>query len=393
MSFSSRYAAWLIPSAIVAYSVAILPPSATPILISNLVDHINLTETQAGFIATSSIFALAVGTMLVAGLIGLVKLRTLVILASLGTIAANLASSRVEALHMLVVLQVLAGLSFGLLYGVANAALARAEKPDRAFAIAILVVKILAALMLLVLPQMEQWFGYATVFWFLAIVVMLAFPVMLQLPERGRVPDEKGGRRKLDFRSRKNWIEIEVIVITFLFFVMNGAAWSMSSQMGQRIGIPMATIGVMLGSVVTIGILGPLLASILGTRFGRHYPLFIGIGLNALAIFGVFQAQTVHLYFVLLVVFDITFLFIHPYLLGIASELDRAGKLAVTSSSLGMVGFGIAPAISGLSAQHLGMASIGWFSLIVSGTLFLMLFHVLAYTRNGAQVEEVRVSP
>ena len=230
---------------------------------------------------------------------------------------------------------------------------------------------------------MVRWFEKAAVFYFLAAAIIVAFPLMALISDHAS-PARSQAALDTPARERRNLSGVLIVVITTLFFLGNGAAWAMSGQMAQRAGLPLDQLGRLLGLIVAVGTLGLLLAATLGTRYGRLLPLVVSITLNALGIFGMAYVSGAPAYIACLLLFDITFLFIHPYLLGIASDLTRTGKWVVASSSAGMVGFGVAPAIAGVLVSQFGMAGVGWLAVLAAALVLILLLNVLAWLKNTA---------
>ena len=121
-----------------------------------------------------------------------------------------------------------------------------------------------------------------------------------------------------------------------------------------------------------MGLAGGVLAAWLGTRFGRVWPICIGLGLNVVAAAGLAVFESEFAYSALNLLWGLAYNFLLPYLMGALAALDDRGRWAVAGDSLWNGGAVPGPWIAAVLVEETGMLPLaGW--VLVTGGICLVL--------------------
>jgi MFS family permease len=125
-------------------------------------------------------------------------------------------------------------------------------------------------------------------------------------------------------------------------------------QIGTRSGQDVFQIGKTLTITAQIGLLGGVLAGWLGSRFGRKWPIIIGLGLNAIAATGIALCDDSSMYIALNVLWNLAYYFTVPYMMGALAALDDLGRWVVAGDSLWNGGTASGPILAGVLVESGG---------------------------------------
>jgi MFS family permease len=116
-----------------------------------------------------------------------------------------------------------------------------------------------------------------------------------------------------------------------------------------------------------MGLAGGVIAGWLGTRFGRAWPVAIGLGLNIVAVAGLAVCESDFAFSALNLLWGVAYNFLLPYLMGALASLDDRGRWAVAGDSL-WSGDGVpGPWIAAVLVQEAGMLALAGWSLVTGG--------------------------
>jgi hypothetical protein len=106
------------------------------------------------------------------------------------------------------------------------------------------------------------------------------------------------------------------------------------------------------------GLVGGLIAAVLGTRLGRLIPIVAGSLLSLFGRWGYINATGACELGAMSLVWGLGFYFVSPYQMGLAAALDRSGRVAVATGGITNVGYGLGPVIAGSMIHQLGNAAL-----------------------------------
>jgi MFS family permease len=144
-----------------------------------------------------------------------------------------------------------------------------------------------------------------------------------------------------------------------LWHFCDNSIWGFSERMGNKIGMASDTIGWLLGGGLLVGSIGGFIASSIGTRYGRIWPICVGVASAVACISVITSTGAIPTYTVSILIYIVCFTFISSYIYGLAGELDHHGRVMAAASGAGNLGVALAPFISGWLIANRGFEVMG----------------------------------
>jgi predicted MFS family arabinose efflux permease len=345
-----------------AYGVGLLGLWALPFLISAIINDLKLNEAQAGLLMSAEFIFTMLASLLVAPLMGRAPRRTLALGGTLLAIAANLVSAHMTDLYALGAVRCVAGIGAGLALACGNACVASAKQPDRIAGHMNILSVLLMIVVMLGYAKVMALYGLAGLYNAMAAtmaVMLLAIPVMEQ---RAPVLEATVATHKGPGNVLLSLPAICMMLAMFVFQARDTMGWAFVERIGTLVGYNGDELGMLLSFQSFVGLIGPLLAAMIGKRFGLSTPVILAILLTgATSLCYVLGEHSKTLYTIGVMTICITYFYALSYLTGLAAALDREGRVVAAASSFLSLGLAVGPAISG------GLISLGGFSLAAWG--------------------------
>ena len=318
-----------------------------PALVDGLVEGLGFTNKEAGLVGSSNVYGAAVGALLIVFLISRINWRTAAWIFLSGLIIIDAASTFIDDAQLLTSLRFLHGLIGGMLVGTGFAVIARTHKPDRTFGMLLGVQYGLGGLGIMVIPPLVPDFGTPILF-----LTLIGFSVVtaLMLPF---IPDYPIDTKSAD-RSEHQApaIKLQPLSLTllalFLFQAANMAVFAYIIVLGKSFGLDPAFIMPVLGAASWVGVLGALLVVIFSTRFGRLFPILVGMTVTFMATWLLHYSGSPLAFIIANCAVGITWAFIIAYLLGMSAEFDKAGRMAALGGFASKMGLASGPFVAAL---------------------------------------------
>lgn len=358
-----------------------------PLILESVARTFSISEAAVGPIMALKYAAFAVAAIGLAPWLGTLSPRRGATLALGLIVLGNLLSAAQPALATLIPGRLLVGLGEGSAAAVATAMLARSADPDRAFARVLFAVVLMAMLMFLTLPELMAGQDARLLFLGIALLPLLALPAIPFLSDRVVIAP---GRER-PTRGPVSIPALMVCVALALFSLSANAYWVYLERIATGIGMTPTEYGRTFAAAAVFALAGPTSAHWLGARQGRMLPLFAACILVGGAGFLATHAQGAPALVTGVTVSSAALMFGIPYFLGLAADLDPAGRIAAAARGFAASGSALAPAaaggILGLTGAY---TSIGWVSLLTAGAALLLVLSVsLRENRTPAPPEEV----
>ena len=345
-----------------AYGVGLLGLWALPFLISAIIHDLQLNEAQAGLLMSAEFGFTMLASLLVAPFMGRAPRRTLAIGGTLLAIAANLVSANVADLYLLAAVRCVAGVGAGLALACGNAAVSSAKQPDRIAGHMNVLSVLLMIVVMLGYAKVMAAFGLPGLYYAMAAtmaVMLLAIPAMVQrAPAVETVVVASGGKGNVLLSLPA----VCMMLAMFVFQARDTMGWAFVERIGTMVGYSGDELGVLLSVQSVVGLIGPMLAAMLGKRFGMSTPVLLAVLLTgATSLSYVLGEHSKSMYTAGVMTICITYFYALSYLTGLAAELDREGRVVAAAGSFLSLGLAVGPAISG------GLISLGGFTLAAWG--------------------------
>ena len=319
-----------------------------PFFLTVLAHTRSLTEAQGGLFAMAEFGGIglgAVGCALLPSIVQRLNCRRAAALGLVAVIAGNLAMSAPMGFRGLFVLGLTAGIGAGVVNAVAYAIFAEGDG-------ARLVAAFTAAQMgfgtlgVGIVSAIVDRHGDAVVFLLLAGLGGSALLLSTLLPARSltRPTGARIAQIETDRISGLGWA---AVLGLFIFFVGSGAIYSFVGYMGLAWGGKPAAVESMVSGIMFVGMVGALIVTLVGSRFGYRWPVAIAMvgAVLGLALFIIVKPIAAFLPIGGLLYFSVTVA--TPYLFGVLTDIDRSTGAAMMMAASQVSGYAIGPAIAG----------------------------------------------
>ncbi|WP_421846372.1 MFS transporter [Marinomonas sp.] len=360
-----------------AYGIGLLSLLALPFLISAVINGFNVNEATAGYIVSAEFAFTMIASLIVAPFMATAPRRTIAIIGSVTAIAANIFSASAASVEVLTVFRCIAGIGAGLCLACGNACVSSAKNPDQvAGHMNVLFVGMMIVVMLVFADVMES-NGLAGLYYTIAITMSVMLLLVLKMPQKANLTSEHHDTQHpvIDIKIFSG-VGVLMLIAMFLFSARDTMGWAFVEQVGTKVGYDGPTLGLLFSLQAFIGLAGPLLASIIGKRFGIRLPVIIGIVATGLVTLGyVLGAESKMMYTIAVLINAAVYFYTLAYMTALAASLDKGGRVAAASGSFLTLGVAIGPSISGT------LIAIGGYQLsaiAIAITALLTLLCVIA---------------
>jgi DHA1 family inner membrane transport protein len=340
-----------------------------PLWIAASIHHLGITDEVAGRVGALEFGAVAVVSLFVGLSLQRIPILPAMIVGMAILVAGNLASALTGNAVLLGLGRVSCGVGKGIVVGVSFGLLAGTSRPTRAFAIINGGYAACAAFFYFVTPAVVGWGSAPGVFLMLALSASLG-AVMLRWYPRDRLLASRSVSGGLSTVPAFGWLAGGVLL---LLAVGHGAIWTFVARLGEQHGLSRQQIGSALSLAALLTIAGPALASVLEVKRGFSLPLISGVLLKSAIGVSLVWTATVLAFFVLTPSFLLLNLFIIPYVMGMMSLADPAGRLAGSASAAQQAGNAGGALVGGILVSRVGYHSL---ATLLCGLLLAVLLLV-----------------
>jgi len=278
---------------------------------------------------------------------------------------------------------------------VGNATVATSANPEKlAGQMSVLFVALMVIAMESFAYVSEHW-GYAGVYGALAVCMFAVVWFLFKIPRHANVEPRSSVEHPHAHLGIFSKASIFMLLAMFAFALRDTMMWAFAERIGQSAGYQAAEIGSLFSIQAVIGIVGPLVASVVGSRFGLKLPVLLGIMLTGMVTFTILHSSDARiLYTVGVLGISLTYFYALSYLTALAAELDTQGRVVAASGGFLVAGVAAGPAVSGYLIVHGGYALCGWVNVgIVLVTLTLVSVPLASLKRKARLEVDTALSP
>ncbi|MCL2656302.1 MAG: MFS transporter [Betaproteobacteria bacterium] len=368
-----------------AYGIGLLAMLVLPFMIGATMNGLGLDESQAGLLGTAEFLAVMVGSLALAPFVGKIPRRTVATLGACLAIGGNVASMFAGSYETLLILRPIVGFGCGLALAVGNATVASVENSEKlAGQMSVLFVVLMVVAMESFAYVSERW-GYVGVYGALAGFMLLLVGFLAKLPRHVKAEPHGSSEHPHAHKGLFSAVSLFMLGAMFIFALRDTMMWAFAERIGLAVGYESADLGGLFSLQAVIGIVGPLIASVIGGRFGLRTPVVLGIVLTGIVTFTILHSSDAKLPYTLAVLgISGTYFYALSYLTALAAELDTQGRIVAASGGLLVAGVALGPAVSGYLIVHGGYTLSSWvnvgFALL---TLALLAMPLAAITRSA----------
>ena len=342
-----------------ANSGALVTVSLTPLVIAGLILGLGLNEPEAGSLITLEVTAMGISALALAPLLVRFSRRALGLSMATLVLAANAGAVMSQDIQALILWRVLAGLGAGALMATVNAVIAAAHRPTRLYGVAMMGAYASTAVLGIIISRIVEEYAYAGAYGVLAVFTLLILPLLAMLPGRLDTPE----RARDSHNAASAWA---CMVAIFLIGLSMMAYYAFVERLGNRLGMPIESIGWVFAAVQVASVLGSGAAAVIGERFGITKPLLAGTLLHAAAITIAVKAVNTSWFSAAVIAEGLTFLFILPLMFALVAQLDRSGRWAAAAGGVFLSSTAAGPLLGGVLLTELGYSALAWLAVIAA---------------------------
>lgn len=336
------------------------PLVVQPMVVGAMVDTLGLTERQAGILASVELTGV---TLAILGLIGLVSRTpraTLAVVAVSAIVGANVMTCFVRDFGWLIPLRFVSGVGAAAAFCVYMNIAASREQPESVFAVVNAISIAYSGLLNLVTPAILKLGGLAGIMLTLSLITMLALPTVRWM----RAWDVSSSARSSTFRIASVPVSVvPLLAMMLLLYTGHGAIWAYQERIGVAAGLTAHAVGKWLGlSMLVWGVLGSLLARLLGMSIGRVWPQLLSLSASVLAVILLVFALSPLAFALACALIAFSWFYGLPYQMGLLAARDPKGRVALAGVMMSTGGMALGPGIAAVFLVTHGHWPIGVFA-------------------------------
>lgn len=236
---------------------------------------------------------------------------------------------------------------------------ATARNRDRVYGLWVVGQLVAGAVGLVVLPHLFAVYGMRALYGLLTVAALICLPLIpCFLPRdviraRQAAGSEHGAVAGEDSLPRALLCALAV----FMFYIAIGGAWTFASSSAASMGFSPEASGTVLAIASAMGIVGALLASMLGGVMSRATMLWAGYGILIASLVLLCLDQGAWAYVAALLAFKFAWTFVIPFVLAAVAAIDRSRKLMASVNLMIGGGLAVGPLLAGVMVQALGRST------------------------------------
>lgn len=341
-----------------------------PGFVQGLVERMRFSEEEAGLIASVEMAGFAAMTILLIFLTRRMNWRLLLTGCIALAVVGQLGSMLTSAIAPFSAARFVAGLGCGGIVSIGFAAIGLTDKPDRNFGILVAFSGVYGAAVLGIMPALFESSGMQGLLLFFAAFAALGFPLVRWLPGS----DGSSGQAAASASPFPLSLAALALGAMFAYFLAQGVVWAYLFRIAIAGGVSEGQAAFGLTIAQFAGIVGALVPSIVGARYGRAIMLAIAIAAGILPLlYFLYGSITALSYAVAVCVYNFGFNKTHPYLLATMASFDGSGRVVTFAVAMQTLGLAIGPAIGALLLAGNSFVLVQWFGIAAFAASFALI--------------------
>ncbi len=281
-------------------------------------------------------------------------------------VLANLLSVWADAYSSLFALRIVSALAGGSLMILCMSSAAASANPDRVYGLWVMGQLVLGAVGLAVLPRLFALYGIGACYAGLALLMALATPLARHLP--AGAPDAETTAVRPDAGGGRGLAVLGIAAVLTFYLSLSGV-WTFADGLARQAGLSAQASGDVLALATLFGVLGALLASLLGKRSWRRPALVLGYLAMLASIALWLGAPGLMRFAVAAFGFKFAWTFVLPFILASLAAIDSSGRLMSTTNLVLGGGLALGPMLAGhiLASGPAGFQALLTLALAVGG--------------------------
>lgn len=353
--------------------VGLLSYAALPFLIGSTMINLDLNAESVGILYSLEFIAAAISAIIIAPKIGKINRTKIAFIGAFIVIAGNLISGLWSNYEFLLLIRPFTGIGAGLTLASGNATIANAKHPAKIAGMMNVLFAAMIVLLMLYLSYLNEAWGIQGIYFGLAAVTFCFLFLLKRMPQRSIQHDSETVSNKINSTGIFSVAGIAIFTVFFMFTLRDSMAWGFAERIGNVVGYTSNEMGQLLSLQAFTGLVGPIIAAIIGFKFGVRFPLLLGIVFAGLTTYAIFLSPELpYLFEGSVLVWTAGYFFAISYLTAYAATLDIDGRIVAASGSAMLLGVATGPALSGY------LITKGGYDLGAWVTLVLVVFMIIA---------------
>ena len=352
-------------------AISLMPLLVLPVMVGSFVDHLSLSDSQAGYVASAGFLGGALAAIFISLRIHHVDLRLmaysglgLMVLADGGSIVAQH-----MPFWMFVSLRFLSGIGGAAAYASVMGSFAGWREPDRAYGLFMAIQFAFSAAGLYGLPWILPDTGVAGILVLFTVLDILALFLVARLPAGTERPGA-GLKATVEWRVILASTSLLCLLAIGLFEAANMAHFTYADRIGVSFGLEGEQIGLVLGIATMLGIPAGFGVYIVGSRFGRFRPILAAVLIQVAGLILLKSGESQTSYVIAMCMLAPCWGFALPYFQAIEANIDPGGSVVVAGGFATSFGGFIGPAIA---ASLVSAGYYGQMIITAGATLFVVI--------------------
>ena len=353
-----------------------------PLLVGSMADSLGFSEKELGWLASSDMSGLLIGSVLTSLLVAKTNRRTLAASGLLLVILANYFSTQSPELIPLMLSRLCAGIGAGICYSTCTASLAGSYNSARTFSILLFVLVVMNAFIFYIFPIIDGKWGVNGIFMF---YLLEAIPILLVLPLLPRYcaeeTDHSGVVSEKDTSITQSKIPDILprlcLLAVFSFYLLVGAYWAFIERAGVSADLSSGFISSTLTWGQIFSLSGTVTALWLARRYGQSKPLLFALMVMIVTMLILAARVDATTFIFSIFSFSFFWIFIDVFQLGTLSNIDHSGRYAAMVPACQGAAQAIAPTMAGiLLSYQLGYSSVMIMCALATAVALYVYYYV-----------------
>ena len=345
--------------------------------LSAFVDGLGVGRDEAGLIVSANKYGAAAGALIATFLVKNIPWRKAAAVLLVLMMVVDIISSQITSADNLIAIRFLHGTIGGISVGIGLSVIARTINPDKIFGMLLVVQYSFGSVGIWTVPRLVESFGHMAVF---GVLMLFSLMTLLILPFIPNVREAKGTNNP--FKINFSFLLVLALGALFLFQASNMGVADYAFELGKDIGLVNTEISNLLTVANIISISGGLLVYVIGTKYGRTIPLFLGVTVSAIFTFLLHYSENITIYFIANTVTGIAWAFVIPYILGLCASFDSHGQMAALAGFVSKVGLATGPLVGSMFILNYG------FEMILNIATIALIGSTLLITYSSSKQKE-----
>jgi predicted MFS family arabinose efflux permease len=345
--------------------------------LSAFVDGLGVGRDEAGLIVSANKYGAAAGALIATFLVKNIPWRKSAAVLIVLMMIVDIISSQITSADNLIAIRFLHGTIGGISVGIGLSVIARTINPDKIFGMLLVVQYSFGSVGIWTVPRLVESFGHMAVF---GVLMLFSLMTLLILPFIPNVREAKSTNNP--FKINFSFLLVLALGALFLFQASNMGVADYAFELGKDIGLVNTEISNLLTVANIISISGGLLVYVIGTKYGRTIPLFLGVTVSAIFTFLLHYSENITIYFIANTVTGIAWAFVIPYILGLCASFDSHGQMAALAGFVSKAGLATGPLVGSMFILNYG------FEMILNIATIALIGATLLITYSSSKQKE-----